>query len=321
MSVLFSLLQTPSNLDVLSCIHYKHYKKEDEEKAALGQSNIGVIHLLKSKNSDSLTDLQNSKRKDFRAVSKLTPYSSTTTIHKAANGKEDGRRKNVGSSKRNTYSIDYKLSLIEEVEQFINDDAFPDVTNPTLYFRHINCTEDQVQRYVAQYGKWARQVESMTERKLKNIKKASRGASPYHKLEHRLYQDILSHRKKGLRVSNTFIRARALHIFNELKSIPNSGLEGKDFKASIGWRINFIKRKKLKYRKRKSGKNKSPNDHVPAYLAFLQKLRFDFLQAKTWDPTYHPLCGRFLPEHRYNMDQVPLPFVVNQEYTYLIQTH
>ena len=74
----------------------------------------------------------------------------------------------------------------------------------------------------------------MTERKLKNIKKASRGASPYYKLEYRLYQYILSHRKKGLCVSNTFIRVRALYIFNELKISPTSDLEGKVFKASNG---------------------------------------------------------------------------------------
>ena len=31
------------------------------------------------------------------------------------------------------------------------------------------------------------------------------------------------------------------------------------------------------------------------------------------------ICGRFLPSRRYNMDQVPLSFVVSQEFTFTIQ--
>ena len=47
-------------------------------------------------------------------------------------------------------------------------------------------------------------------------------------------------------------------------------------------------------------------------------MRFDFLTPKDDDPPVarDPLWGRFPPECCYNMDQVPLPFVVGQECTF-----
>ena len=104
-----------------------------------------------------------------------------------------------------------------------------------------------------------------------------------------------------------------------MKDDPSNGLTGKVFKVSNGWLSNFVKRRKLKYRKRKSGKKVSANVHLQKYLVFLEKLRFDYLGPKDWDTTAHPLWGRFLPEHRYNMDQVPLPFVVNHDFTYTVE--
>ena len=66
-------------------------------------------------------------------------------------------------------------------------------------------------------------------------------------------------------------------------------------------------------------KKKSANEHINEYLNFLSKLRFDLLSPTDWDPTCHPSWGRFRPEERYNMDQVPLPFVVNQDHTFTTQ--
>ena len=49
---------------------------------------------------------------------------------------------------------------------------------------------------------------------------------------------------------------------------------------------------------------------------FLYKLRFNFLQPDENDNSRHSLYGRFPPSRRYNMDQVPLPFVNGQDVTF-----
>jgi len=142
------------------------------------------------------------------------------------------------------------------------------------------------------------------------------GTSPFARLESVLLAKIKEHRKKSRRVSNTFIRVNALQIFEELKRDERSGYHNKVFKASTGWQCRFIKRNKLKYAKRKSGKKMHPNDHVKKIENFLATLRFKLLSPPSEDTTVYELWGRFRPEHRFNMDQVPLPFVVNQDYTY-----
>ena len=59
-----------------------------------------------------------------------------------------------------------------------------------------------------------------------------------------------------------------------------------------------------------------PNDHVKKLENFVATLRFKLLSPRLEDTTIYVLWGRFRPEHRFNMDQVPLPYVVNQDYTY-----
>ena len=54
------------------------------------------------------------------------------------------------------------------------------------------------------------------------------------------------------------------------------------------------------------------------YLEFLSKLRFSVLKPLNKDDP-EVIWGRFPPSHRYNMDQVPLPFVVSQEFTFALQ--
>ena len=68
----------------------------------------------------------------------------------------------------------------------------------------------------------------------------------------------------------------------------------------MAWKL--YQEKKLKYKKRKSGKKKSANEHIDAHIIFLSKLRFDLLSPIAWDPICHPMWGRFFPEERYNMD-------------------
>ena len=140
---------------------------------------------------------------------------------------------------------------------------------------------------------------------------------PYHHMENILYSEIVCKRKKGHRVSNTFIRLRTIVIFKQLREEGIAAYVNTEFKASNGWRTNFIQRRKLKYRRRKSGKKFSANEHITKYTKFLQQLRFKLLVPLP-NETSDTIWGRFPPSRRYNMDQVPLPFVVLQEFTFTV---
>ena len=79
---------------------------------------------------------------------------------------------------------------------------------------------------------------------------------------------------------------------------------------------HLVQRRNIKFRKRKNGKEKTEEECVAMFEDFLYKLRFNFLPSDEEDNSRHPLYGRFPPSRRYNMDQVPLPFVNGQDVTF-----
>jgi hypothetical protein len=80
----------------------------------------------------------------------------------------------------------------------------------------------------------------------------------------------------------------------------------------------FIQRKNIKFRKRKCGKERTAEECVADFEKFLTYVRFSVLPPREGDGAESrcPLWGRFPPERRYNMDQVPLPFVNGQDETF-----
>ena len=63
-------------------------------------------------------------------------------------------------------------------------------------------------------------------------------------------------------------------------------------------------------------------DHYENIAQFYYYLRHEALapRSNTFCPDFTIEYGRFPLERRYNMDQVPLPFVVNQESTYTVDS-
>ena len=105
---------------------------------------------------------------------------------------------------------------------------------------------------------------------------------------------------------------------NKIKEAHPNKWEGVDFHGSRGWAEIFMKRKRIKYRKKKSGKEVTALQCVPAFEKFLALVRFKILPPLTDLQEVDSLYGRFPPHLRFNMDQCPLPFVVGQETTFTV---
>jgi hypothetical protein len=100
---------------------------------------------------------------------------------------------------------------------------------------------------------------------------------------------------------------------NESKKQKNAKeLELTDFRASKGWFQKFLSRNRLALRKKTNHKNHSPEEKLTDIERFHCRLRL-FL-ATGLNP--HPKWGRFVSKNRYNVDQVPLPFVCYAQETY-----
>ena len=111
-----------------------------------------------------------------------------------------------------------------------------------------------------------------------------------------------------------FLKARSL-----MRRLYPDDPAAATFTASHGWFRRFIKRFNIKFRKRQNQKKSNIEDHREAIMNWHKQLRYDVLPPRPdtpkdhWDWTW----GRFPPERRYNMDQVPLPFVVDQGSSYV----
>ena len=125
-------------------------------------------------------------------------------------------------------------------------------------------------------------------------------------------------RSDGKKVSGNWIRISAKRVFGQMKRENPDQWDDVAFEALYGWMRRFIARKKIKFCQRKCGKEKTAEECIAEYEQFLAKLRFEFLPPRMEDPEElrGSLWGRFPPQNRYNMDQVPLPFVNGQDSTF-----
>lgn len=93
-----------------------------------------------------------------------------------------------------------------------------------------------------------------------------------------------------------------------------------NFKASDNWFQRLKKCHNIAFRRRSNKKKSSVNDGRESIQRFHRNLRKALKTIRrrsgaVMDAKY----GRWLPQNRYNIDQVPLPFVIDQDKTYEIQ--
>ena len=63
-------------------------------------------------------------------------------------------------------------------------------------------------------------------------------------------------------------------------------------------------------------KNDLTNRHTPALMKWHSSLREGLVKTGANLPQYDRQWGRFPPDKRFNVDQVPLPFAINRTTTY-----
>jgi len=137
-------------------------------------------------------------------------------------------------------------------------------------------------------------------KRLKVIKMSVTPRALYPLLDKKLFAVFTERRKRGARISRSWMQTRAKLMFKDL--YPDSKFV---FKASRGWVRRFCKRKSITRRRRTHMKKADVEDKLPAVRRFIQGL----IKLNSSSPRRDPVWGRFPPESRYNLDQVPLPFI------------
>jgi len=94
--------------------------------------------------------------------------------------------------------------------------------------------------------------------------------------------------------------------------------EAAKFKGSNNWFQRFKKRHRIVLRRRTNKKKLCADDGRETIQKFHRDLRRSLRTSRRRNKssTIDPKYGRWMPRHRYNVDQVPLPFVNEQDKTY-----
>ena len=118
-------------------------------------------------------------------------------------------------------------------------------------------------------------------------------------------REVRNRRRKGLKAKRRFVIARA----KQLRNMPNLVRpEMKQFIIKLGrsWCYRgFINRQVFSLRRCTNRKPRDINDCKPTCFKFHQ-LMFDTLRA---EPRVHDVYGHYEPKDIFNFDQVPAPFV------------
>ena len=115
-------------------------------------------------------------------------------------------------------------------------------------------------------------------------------------------------RAKGYRTSFAWLWSRARTIYRE-----EFGDESATVKHHVT--VNFIKRYKLRMRKKQRSKNVSKEDMRAKMMEWHTVLREKLIRTRKQDD-YDEKWSRFPPECRFNVDQSPCPFVFDSSRTY-----
>ena len=80
--------------------------------------------------------------------------------------------------------------------------------------------------------------------------------------------------------------------------------------------VQFLKGCKIKLRRVQRKKRFNKQTDTPALMKWHNSLREGLINTVANLPQYDPKRGRFPPDKRFNVDQVPLPFAINRTTTY-----
>ena len=143
--------------------------------------------------------------------------------------------------------------------------------------------------------------------------------SAFHEMETLLYAEIVTKRKSSHRVSNTFVHLRVIQLFEQLKQENVAIYKDHNFKASNGCIKILSSVETLNI-----GNEGQVRILLLTNISMYTLIFFEDYVSKILVPLpgqiCDPLWGRFLPSHWYNIDQLPLPFVVSQEFTFTVNT-
>ena len=143
------------------------------------------------------------------------------------------------------------------------------------------------------------------ELKIQHLKKG-RESKKHNKTFVKLNSEFLSARDRGRKVSFTWLWVKGRKIARDINEPPFT-------KKAVE---RFLKKYQVKIRRVQRKKAENEDDIEEKLRNWHVKYRETCIKSHQSDPNYDKKWGRFKPYQRFNVDQVPLPFVLDNKQTY-----
>lgn len=142
-------------------------------------------------------------------------------------------------------------------------------------------------------------IASLASREARRLSLHAGSHLKYHLAETKLLQQFKDARNKGERVSVRWLSVNMKKHVAELYGDEAARL----FKASHGWLLRFTSRNSLSPRRATNGKHESVEDRLHKIKRWHVRFRWRLASGPT--SKLHPKWGRWLPQNRLSVDQVP----------------
>ena len=237
------------------------------------------------------------------------------------NEQKKGTENRRGRSKRNSYTVEFKKQTL---------DLLDTLSNSKHKWKRV-ADEKQVSKCLV--VKWNKARESILAEISKNKHKSNAGSArearrrrkmvgekaqskseKYPLAAKLLIAEFKLRRAKGSKISKLWLKTK---MKQKIESCYGKEVADK-FKASNNWFQRFKRRHKISLRRRTNKKKNAANDGRETIQRFHRDLRKAVQSKRRRDMSFvaDETYGRWLPKNRLNVDQVPLPFVVEQDQTY-----
>lgn len=271
----------------------------------------------KNKNVYECIQTQSSARKaTSEETDDITTQSQAAAI--SAIDRTDRRR---GCSKRKSYTVDFKLKtlkLLDSLSELKTKKKWEKVAEKQGISKSLVVKWNKNREKLQLELKLNRRKENAgslkdSRKRRKLVCKRAKNSEKYPLAADRVIHEFKLRRAGGCKVSKLWLRKKM-----KAKIEMCYGKEEADkFKGSKNWFQRFKKRHGISLRRTSNKKKDSADDGRETIQTFHLNLRKAVKsKRRRTNSTLDAKYGRWLPQNRYNVDQVPLPFIVDQNKTY-----
>ena len=239
------------------------------------------------------------------------------TLDKQNKGTENRR----GSSKRKSYTVEFKKQTLHLLDSLANSkNKWKKVADEKQVSKCLvvkwNKARESILPEISK-NKHKRNAGSAREARCRRqmVGKKAQKSEKYPFAANLLITEFKLRRAKGSKISKLWIKTK---MKKKIESCYGNSEEADKFKASNNWFQRFKRRHNISLRRRTNKKKNGANDGRETIQRFHRDLRKAVQSKRRRDTSFvaDQTYGRWLPKNRLNVDQVPLPFVVEQDQTH-----